>query len=818
MSRVRIFINFKKAGLFIFLATCAFNGELIAQTFQIEGLVMDVKTGNPIPFTSIQILGTLNNKGTVTDIRGWYRLEFDTENEDIRVSHVGYEKQIISVSSLRQNPKIFLQPATISLVEVQVMAGENPAITILKKVIENKKLNDPDKLNNYSFKSYNKMVMTLDGLKESPEYDDNTAQILQGGHIFMAESFSEVNYKKPGKKNETVLASKMSGIENPLVAMASNSFQPFSFYTDHIKILEVPYVNPITSDGLRKYDYFLDDSIQNELGTTYIIAYQPKEGKVYQLGKGLLFISDKQFAIENMTISPADPDTNLIFEIQQKNQWDGEYWFPQQFYSIYFAPEMEFEKRGLKIINQTFISEAKINELDKNTKFGPISLNFDIQNEKYDWKDLRVDSLTTREYLTYVRFDQMDSKDKRRLNLLSKVLTQVSTGRIPLGFVDLLPERLFRINRFEGFGLGLGLSSNQTLSDFFRVDGYFRYGFRDRGWKYGGGLELILDKKFDSRLRFQYSQDLEEPGRSLLPRSNSFSSGGDLFRRIIAERMDRVENYSVEFSQIPLKGTRIGVFGSVQDRSNILNFTDLDPIDEFPLIFRASEAGVNFKWTGNESLSRIGNNLISWSVSYPVLSLRVSKAIPEVFGGNVDFLNTEFRFQHQWHSGNSLNQFNISAHGIWGENLPLSYLNTGYGINVGRRNALDFALSFPGYLQTMFIYEFLSDRSMMVNYAHQTGPLFNSKSGRMIFAPQLKFFQSFAIGTLTNPEFYDFVDFKTMGKGYWESGIEVNNLIKQKSGLQFRGWGLGAFYRYGPYANPNFNENITVTLSMTISF
>ena len=811
-------MKINKTILFCFLAFYSFTTEIIAQNTIIQGHILDAKTGNSIPFASIQLLGESNNKGTVSDVRGWYRLEFKSMDDSIRVSHVGYEKLVVPISSLKENSEISLYPITINLGEVQVRAGENPAIPIIKKTIENRKLNDPDKLNAYSFKSYNKVVMTLDGLKETPDYDDATAQMLQGGHIFMAESYSEVNFKNPGKKNETVLASKMSGIENPLVAMASNSFQPFSFYTAHIKIMEVPYVNPVSNDGLRKYDYFLEDSTKNDLGTTYIVSYQPKEGKVYQLGKGLLYVSDKQFAIENMTIAPSDPETNLIFELQQKNKWNGEYWFPEQFNSIYFAPEMEFEGKGLKIINQTFISDIKINELDKNTKFGPISLNFDIQNDKYDWKDLRIDSLTTREYLTYVRFDEMDPKDKRRLNLLSKVLTQVSTGRIPLGFVDLLPERLFRVNRFEGFGLGLGLSSNQTLSNFFRVDGYFRYGFRDRGWKYGGGLELNLDQRYDSRLRFQYSQDLEEPGRSLLPRSNSFSSGGDLFRRIIAERMDRVENYNVEFSQIPLKGTRIGVFGAVQNRSNILNFTELNPTDEFPQFFRASEAGLNFRWTGNESLSRIGNNLISWSVAYPVLSLRVSKAIPDVFGGNVDFLNTEFKFQHQWNAGNSLNQFNISAHGIWGDNLPLSYLNTGYGINVGRRNALDFALSFPGYLQTMFIYEFLSDRSLMVNYAHQTGPLFNTKAGKIIFAPQLKFFQSFAIGTLTNPEFYDFVDFKTMEKGYWESGIELNNIIKQKAGLQFRGWGLGAFYRYGPYANPSFNENITVTLSMTISF
>ncbi|WP_373494433.1 DUF5686 family protein [Aquiflexum sp.] len=811
-------MNKKIITLIFFLVICSFPTELIAQAFRIQGHVIDSKTGNVIPFASIQILGDSDKKGTVTDIRGWYRLEFKSENDSIRVSHVGYEKLNIKTSSLWENSEILLQPITITLGEVQVKAGENPVIPILKKAISNKNLNDPDKLNTYSFKSYNKMVMTLEGLKESPEYDDSTAHFLQGGHIFMAESYSEVNFMKPGKKNETVLASKMSGIDNPLVAMASNSFQPFSFYTDHIKILEVPYLNPISNDGLRKYEYFLEDSIINELGTTYIVAYQPKEGKVYQLGKGLLYISDMQFAIENMTISPSDPDANLIFEIQQKNQWDGEYWFPQQFNSMYFAPEMEFENKGLKIINQTFISDIIINEPDNKTKFGPISLNFDIQNDKYDWKEIRVDSLTTREYLTYVKFDQMDAKEKRRLNLLSKVLTQVATGRIPLGFVDLLPEKLIRVNRFEGFGLGLGLSSNQTLSDFFRLEGYFRYGFRDKGWKYGGGLELNLDKKFDSRLKFNYSQDLEEPGRSLLPRSNSFSSGGELFRRFIAERMDRVENYSVEFSQIPLKGTRIGLFGAVQNRNNILNFTDLNPTDGFPQFFRASEAGLNFRWTGNESLSRVGNNLISWSVSYPVFSVRVSKAIPELFGGNVDFVNTEFRFQHQWNSGNSLNQFNLSAHGIWGDNLPLSYLNTGYGINIDRRNNLDFALSFPGFLQTMFIYEFLSDRSLMASYAHQTGPLFYKKSRRIIFAPQLKFFQSFAIGTLTNPGFYDFMEFKTMEKGYWESGIELNNIIKQKAGLQYRGWGVGAFYRYGPYANHTFNDNLTITLSMTLSF
>jgi hypothetical protein len=699
-----------------------------------------------------------------------------------------------------------------------VLAGENPALPIIRQAIKNRPLHNPESLNSYSFNSYTKTIVTLDGLKEEPEVDDTTANYLQGGHIFMAESYSEVVYRKPGKRNDTVKASKMSGIENPLVAMASTSFQPFSFYTDHIKILEVPYVNPLSNDGLRKYDYFLEDSIIHELGKSYIITYQPKEGKTYQLGRGLMHISGSQFALKNFLIKPSDPEANLLFELQQKNKWNGEYWFPEQLNSTYLAPEMKINGKAFKISSQTFISEVVLNKLDRSVKFGPIGLTYEIENDQYDWAKIRLDSLTSREYLTYVRFDQMDVRDKKRLNFASQMLTSLSSGWIPLGIVDLLPNRLLRINRFERVGLGLGLSSNDRLADFVRVEGYFRYGFGYKRWKYGGGMEWLLEKKYDSKLKFYYSQDLSEPGSSALLNPNSFSSGGNAFRGFEANRMDQVERFSVEFSQMPLNGVRLGVFGSVENRANLLDYAIGIPSDSYSTEFVASETGIDLRIVGDESVSRIGNNLISLTRSYPILNARVSRAIPNWIGGTVNFWNTELKLQHQWSSGNSLNQFHLSAQGVWGDNLPISYLNSGYGINIGQRENLDFALSFPGYLQTMFVYEFLSNRSMHVSYSHQTGPLFQKKLGRSSIAPQLKFHQSFAIGTLSNPEFYDFVEFKTMEKGFWESGIALTNIFKQKSGFQYQGWGVGAFYRYGPYANRTFNENLTLTLSMTTSF
>jgi hypothetical protein len=44
-----------------------------------------------------------------------------------------------------------------------------------------------------------------------------------------------------------------------------------------------------------------------------------------------------------------------------------------------------------------------------------------------------------------------------------------------------------------------------------------------------------------------------------------------------------------------------------------------------------------------------------------------------------------------------------------------------------------------------------------------------------------------------------------MNKGYFESGMEINEL--------FKGFGLSAFYRYGSYQNPEWSDNLAIKLT-----
>jgi hypothetical protein len=63
-------------------------------------------------------------------------------------------------------------------------------------------------------------------------------------------------------------------------------------------------------------------------------------------------------------------------------------------------------------------------------------------------------------------------------------------------------------------------------------------------------------------------------------------------------------------------------------------------------------------------------------------------------------------------------------------------------------------------------------------------------------------------GNLQKPEQHVGVDYKTLNEGYFESGIELNQI--------FKGLGLTAFYRYGPNQLPKF-ENIAVKLSYVLN-
>jgi hypothetical protein len=57
---------------------------------------------------------------------------------------------------------------------------------------------------------------------------------------------------------------------------------------------------------------------------------------------------------------------------------------------------------------------------------------------------------------------------------------------------------------------------------------------------------------------------------------------------------------------------------------------------------------------------------------------------------------------------------------------------------------------------------------------------------------------------------YQMTDFR---KGYLESGFEINNLLR----MDFLSWGLGVYYRYGPYHLPSAGDNFAYKFGFFIN-
>ena len=75
--------------------------------------------------------------------------------------------------------------------------------------------------------------------------------------------------------------------------------------------------------------------------------------------------------------------------------------------------------------------------------------------------------------------------------------------------------------------------------------------------------------------------------------------------------------------------------------------------------------------------------------------------------------------------------------------------------------------------------------------------------------PSLVIVSRMAWGDLDNPEQHLGLGFKTLNKGFFESGIELNQI--------FNGLGLTTFFRYGPNQLPKIEDNIAVKLSYVLN-
>jgi hypothetical protein len=818
---------------FIFLLSLSVQAQ-----FQLNGLVKESASNKPLSFASIATNTGIN---TITDVDGKFSISSLAPISEFTISYVGYEKKITSTEPGKTFYLISLDQNTNDLKEV-IIPRENPAVGIIRKTIARKEQNNPQKkLNSFDFKCYNKLVITanpdsisskidtLELTNKNPKIDSSNykfKEMILKQHLFQTEKVSLYQYKNNHLK-ETILGSKMAGLKQPIYEILGFKLQSFSIYDSSYELFETKYNSPIANDAISEYKYQLLDSTYIEYRKVVLIHFKNKKKNKASGLEGVLYIDPTTFAIAKAVMrikGVLDISGTHEFTFVPKEQL----WFPS---SKTFKIVKGNNNDDLKLLGGTIQFEGDAEKdfkprkkeasdfiylLSKSTNFevqfnqpitikkGAIALeiNKEASTRTDDfWNKYRKDSLDIRSQKTYKVLDSIAVKNHIERKII--IGRRLINGYIPLGVADLDLKKFISYNNYEGFRLGAGGITNDRLSKNFKIEGYAAYGTKDGEFKYSIGTGTRLGETTNSWFGISYTDDIREIASTVF----TIDKRGFKIYDPRPFNISTFYNYKswkafIETKFIP-KTESVWEIATTNispkfDYSYMLNgksFTD----------YTMTTAMVSLKWSPFSDYMQTPTGRVEVEKRFPKFTFQFTKSIPKMASNDFDFGKIDFRTEFEKKYLNGQKTSILIQGGYAFGDLPLSHLYSISPNNITKETILQ-RITFAGKnsFETMYYNEFFSSEYLQFQFKHGFKKITLFKKVK----PSFVFVTRMAWGNLHHANRHQGLDFKTLNKGYFESGIELNQIYK--------GIGLVGFYRYGPNGLLKFEDNIAVKISYII--
>lgn len=822
--------------------TLFFTLSLQAQ-FQINGIVTEKVTNKPLPFATI-----ITNDGVnfITDVNGKFTLETDSSIAYFTVSYVGYTSVKIHTSADKKFYKVGLVASTAILNEV-VISNDNQALAIIRKAIENKNKNNPQKkLATFEYKTYNKLIVTANPDSISSRLDSIFVQeaigrrfikvdsanykfkeISNKQHLFQTEKVSQYQFEN-NRLKETILGTKMAGFKQPIYEVIAFNLQSISIYDSNYELFETKYNSPIAKDALKDYNYKLLDTVLINGRKTYMVYFKNRMRKP-ELGlQGVLYIDQDSYAIAKAVMR-----IKGVLDISGTHEFDyvpeQEIWFPKGSTfkivkgkndddikilggTIQFDGDEEKEdsQRKKAASDYTYLeSESKNFDIHYNT---PIeiknpSIYIEIKDDAIKktesfWNKYRKDSLDIRSQRTYMLLDSISLKKR----IESKIWfgRKIINGYLPISVVDLDLRKLFSYNNYEGFRLGLGGVTNELFSKKYKIGAYGGYGTKDGAFKYNLDLSTRVDGFSNTWVGASYTNDVREIGSTVFA----------VDKRVFKLYDPRPINISTFYKYVSWNGylaTRI-----VPKTESMLEISRSYVEPKFDYAYNLNgrlytnyvmtTVMLSLAWNPFSDYMQTPNGRIEIEKRFPKFTIQYTQSLPKVAENDFKFSKIDFKTEYEKKFLNGQKTSLLFQGGYAMGDVPITHLYNTSPNNITKETMIQ-RITFAGRnsFETMFFNEFFSSEYAIFQVKHGFNRLKIIKKVR----PSLVLVSRMAWGNMKKPEQHVGIDYKTLNKGFIESGVEINQI--------FNGLGLSGFYRYGPNQLPRFEDNIAVKLSFVLN-
>lgn len=836
-------LNYQIVTLVLVFAGLYFSAN--AQQSIIKYRVIDKETGEPLPFVNVQVVG--EHRGTTTDLDGYFVAPATESNQRLQFTNVGYAPLSIIADSIifLKKHRVEMQPTIYQVGEVTINSRENPALRIIRQTVANRDRNNPDKYSSFSFISYNKFFYTSStdtvGLRERIMAKDtlsgkdsarlNTLNKLAKSNLFLIETINKRRYQHPGRNEEEVLASRVSGLkEQPLFALIASQLQSLSFYSPTITLFTANYLNPISPIGMKGYFFLIEDTVLTQHGdTTFVISFRPHKNRNFDAMKGVLQITTNGFAIKNVIAEPNTPgkfiDTlKVSLKIQQNYQAVEGKWFPAQLSSELriYSESKEHRQMNAPIvgIGRTYLTEIKVNDPEVKVAALAPALSFspkaEEQSEEF-WNRYRLEQFTDKDRNTYTLVDSLSKANK--LNRKMGAAMAVASGNIPWGLFDFPLNRIIGYNQHEGFRLGLGVTTGNKVSKVFKVGGYGAYGFDDKTYKYGGFAQANLHRNMQWMVMANYSHDVAESGAILASEQTSMFSREGIYP-FFYDEMDKVEQWNLQTSLRPMRHIKLTIEGNYRNFEPTTAYQFTSNAGRLLDQYEVTSAAAELRFAYGEGFLILPGSAISTGTTVPIVKLRYEHGFE---GGKGDIAYNKLLFRCDYsHNFPLLGLLSVSANAgkVW-EAVPMGLLFNAHGSNIQHAKPRNYNIEVAGSFGTVYPGEFYSDQFAYLFLRHSfRNLLFKSKH----FSPRIMVAANVGVGETSHLNRHQGYQFRKMDKGLYEVGLGIENLLnpvwhlyqKVAGGGQnyLQNLGFSAFYRMGPYAYEKQCDNLFFKISV----
>ena len=505
---------------------------------KITGVILDASTGDSLSLAGVtykerkvSTIADLDGKFTITRING----------ATLSFSCMGYKEEKVNITKATPSRlTIKLKPDTKQLGEVVVKAErkryvrkDNPAVELMKRVIEAKK---GTKLENHDFFQYTKYQKLSMALNDYKVKDVDSLDIAKGKvkwtmqaekspyngkmvvPISLDETVTKHVYRKEPRSEKDIITGEQSSGLNQLIATGDivnttlkEVFQDVDIYDNYVRLLKLPFLSPIGTGATAFYRYYIVDTVLVERDSCFHLQFTPNNPQDIGFNGDIYILKDSTLHVKKCHLSiPPKSDVNFVSSLhvdQVYTKLPNEEWVLT---TDDMWAEMTLLAKRLLVVRNTRLSDYDFEPLQKNlfrNKAKVIHMADSRNQDEEFWNQYRAVQLSEKEDGLGDFMTAMSKSKAMRIPLfivktLFENYIETSKPGKPSKF-DIGPvTSMFSSNFNDGFRARIGGKTTGAFNKHVFLDGYYTHGFKSNGNYYGIVADYCFNKKKYSPYEF----------------------------------------------------------------------------------------------------------------------------------------------------------------------------------------------------------------------------------------------------------------------------------------------------------------------------